>query len=75
MLANLKRSRFIAAILVFVVYLVKLKYPEFPHEAAYGFIAYILGESANDALRHLKKPCKERLEKLEAQASEGKKEK
>lgn len=51
MLGNLKRSRFIAAVLVFLVYLVKLKYPEFPHEAAYGFIAYILGESAADAVK------------------------
>lgn len=54
MLANLTRSRFIAAVLVFVVYLVKLKYPEFPDEAAYGFIAYILGESASDALKWIR---------------------
>lgn len=55
MLANLKRSRFIAAILVFLVYLVKLKYPEFPEEAAYGLIAYILGESVSDACKWFKR--------------------
>lgn len=51
MFKNLTRSRFIAAVLVFVVYLVKFKCPDFPDEAAYGFIAYIIGESAADAIK------------------------
>ena len=64
MFANLKRSRFIAAVCVFVVYLVKLKYPEFPEEAAYGFIAYILGAPASDAVKWARsKPGEDSKEK------------
>lgn len=49
-LKNLLRSKFLAAICVMLVYIAKMYEPEIPAEAAYGFLAYIFGESAADAL-------------------------
>lgn len=49
-LKNLLRSKFIAALIVLIVGIIKKYVPDLPTEAIYGLLAYIGFEGITDAL-------------------------